>query len=125
MLYQGKDKMSGVRLWLGVTGMSLLALLFGACAPANTPADETITLPSPGSDAFQVNSPPELEGPALSDALKRGCQRTGTSGGFQNIGLAEGEVAVDFTLNNIDGNTVTLSGLLAEKPVVMVFGSFT
>ena len=34
-------------------------------------------------------------------------------------------MAVDFTLKDIHGNTVSLAGLLSEKPVVMVFGSFT
>ena len=117
--------MPGVKLWLGVTGISLLALLFVACGLIQTPATKPTTLPSPGSDSVKDTGVPEIDGPLLSSALKRDCQRTGASGGFQNVGLAEGEIAVDFTLNDVNGNSVTLSGLLAEKPVVMVFGSFT
>jgi len=64
-------------------------------------------------------------GLVLSDDLKRGCERRRPSGGFENVGLAVGETAVDFTLKDVQGNTVSLAGLLSEKPVVMVFGSFT
>lgn len=117
--------MPGAKLWLGVTGIALLALLFTACGLIQTPATKPSALPSPGSDALRDTGVSETEGLLLSNALKRGCQRTGASGGFQNVGLAEGEIAVDFTLNDVNGNTVVLSGLLAEKPVVMVFGSFT
>ena len=41
------------------------------------------------------------------------------------IGLEQGGKAVDFTLKDIHGNTFVLSQLLASKPVVMIFGSFT
>ncbi len=61
----------------------------------------------------------------LSDVLTTDCERADTSGSFRHIGLAEGGTAVDFTLKNTDGKAVSLSGLLNEKPVVMVFGSFT
>jgi len=47
------------------------------------------------------------------------------SGDFENVGLVVGETAVDFTLQDIHGNIFSLSRLLSEKPVVMVFGSFT
>jgi len=68
---------------------------------------------------------PIPEAPSLSDALKRGCQRTASPGDFGAVGPAVGETAVDFTLKDIHGNTANLAGLLREKPVVMVFGSFT
>ena len=67
----------------------------------------------------------ETKMPELSDALKRNCQRSGPSGGFDNAGLDVGEMAVDFTLKDTQGNTVRLAELLSQKPVMMVFGSFT
>jgi peroxiredoxin len=36
-----------------------------------------------------------------------------------------GELAIDFALRDVDGNEHTLSQLLADKPVVLIFGSFT
>ena len=41
------------------------------------------------------------------------------------MGLAVGEPAVEFTLKDVNGTPHTLSALLAEKPVVIVFGSYT
>ncbi len=61
----------------------------------------------------------------LSTALKRGCWPGSGSVSLRNTGLAEGETAVEFTLRDIQGNPVSLSQLLDEKPVVIVFGSFT
>ena len=115
--------MFGVRPWLAVTAVSVLALLLGACAPIDTPAPTP--LPSPESGTVPDAALQAPKGPLLSDALMRDCKRSRTSGGFGNVGLAEGEMAVDFTLKDIHGNTVSLAGLLSEKPVVMVFGSFT
>lgn len=124
----------------GVTGAIVLALLLGACAPsgsssiptspANTPA------PIEGAEAAAEDSaaitggsermPSDNVGqPVLSNALIGDCQRTAPSGGFDNVGLAVGETAIDFTLKDVDGNTVNLASLLGEKPVVMIFGSFT
>ena len=69
----------------------------------------------------------EHEKPALSNTLKRDCQPSRPDGRnqFDNAGLEVGERAVDFTLKTTDGTELTLSELLAEKPVMMVFGSFT
>jgi peroxiredoxin len=36
-----------------------------------------------------------------------------------------GTLATDFTLRDLDGTQVTLSTLLATRPVLMVHGSFT
>lgn len=112
--------------------ISVLMLSFGACAPTVTPAPATTPAPTPTpTPNLEPSEAPdsvihETNGLELSDALIRGCERTGRpSGGFQNAGLAVGETAVDFTLQDVNGNTVSLAGLLAEKPVVMVFGSFT
>jgi len=62
--------------------------------------------------------------PVLPDSLRRNCQITG-GGNFDNVGLATGETAVNFTLKDIHGIDYRLSRLLVEKPVVMAFGSFT
>ncbi len=64
-------------------------------------------------------------GLVLSNDLIRDMERTRRSGDFDNVGLAIGETAVDFTLKDVDRSTVSLRSLLSEKPVVMVFGSFT
>ncbi len=96
-----------VKVRLGVTGAIVLALLLGACAPSErVPSDN-------------------VGKPVLSNTVIRDCKRTRPSGDFENVGLAVGETAIDFTLKDVDWNTVSLASLLGEKPVVMIFGSFT
>ena len=59
--------------------------------------------------------------PKLADELRRGCTRS-------DRGLPqpkEGQPAIEFSLLGVDGQRYTLSELLQEKPVVLVFGSFT
>ena len=80
--------------------------------PAPTPP-EPITIPEPSA-----------EGLLSSDTLTKNCDRP-PPGDFGARGLAVGESAIDFTLRDVDGNTFSLAGLLSEKPVVMIFGSFT
>ena len=99
------DEVARARVLLGMITLGLLVLLVGACTETDS-SSPTTTL-------------------VLSDALTSNCERNATSGGFQNAGLAVGEIAVEFTLKDIQGNAFTLSELLSEKPVVMVFGSFT
>ncbi len=99
--------------WLGITVIILLTLVFGACTSTSKSGEIT------DSDTQGTT---EL---ALSDALLRGCERAEGSRNFSNSGLAVGETAVDFTLQDTQGNIISLSDLLIEKPVVMVFGSFT
>ena len=41
------------------------------------------------------------------------------------VALKKGDPAIDFTLEDTDGHSYTLSSLLATKPVLLVFGSFT
>ena len=105
-------------LLLGMIVISVLALAFGDCAPATPPP----STPEPGAPPSEPEVPPEsvsqeTKMPELSDALKRDCQRSGLSGGFDNAGLAIGEMAVDFTLKDTQGNTVRLAELLSQKPV--------
>ncbi len=87
-------------------------------APAPVPAPALAPAPSSYPDS-------SVDGLLSSDALAKGCQRSRPSGGFENVGLAVGESAIDFTLRDVDGNTFNLAELLSEKPVVMVSGSFT
>jgi hypothetical protein len=81
-------------------------------------SDPPVTTPSPTET---VTPSVVKNAPVLSNDLKRGCQR----GGDGTRGLAVGALAVDFTLDDTAGQSHTLSAMLAEKPVVMVFGSFT
>ena len=101
------------KLWLVMVIMALLVLLAVACSPVSD--SEATPTPSPTD---------ELDEPWLSDDLKRDCQLT-PGGNFDNAGLAIGETAVDFVLQDIHGSGFQLSRLLAEKPVVLIFGSFT
>ena len=74
-----------------------------------------------------TSSPPADVGfaeQALPTTLERGCSPS-TLENVNDAGLAVGEMAIDFTLNDTYGNEYVLSQLLVEKPVVMIFGSFT
>ncbi len=86
---------------------------------APPPVESDAPPPPPESDA-PVVPPVESSAPLLSGDLTRGCQR-----GVGTNGLAVGTPAVDFTLDDTMGQRYTLSAMLAEKPVMMVFGSFT
>jgi hypothetical protein len=71
----------------------------------------------------QVMTPagPQPFSPELADNLKPGCTK-------KDPGTAspkEGELAVDFSLRDVNGVEYTLSKMLSEKPVYMIFGSFT
>jgi len=85
-----------------------------------SPVEET----TPESTHSQ-NTDDEAGEPILLDTLRRNCQFSQGNGGFNNTGLAVGETAVNLALKDTNGNEFRLSRLLAEKPVVMVFGSFT
>ena len=99
------------------------ALLVVGCGP--TALATATPTPSPGFDPASDSNTQQPQELIMSDALKRGCGDNRNQGGFQNAGLPQGETAVDFTLRDTEGNPFTLSELLSEKPVVMVFGSFT
>ena len=94
----------------------------GTEAPVSTPSTNQMptTESTPNSN---INN--ELVEPVLLDTLKRNCQINRGSGNFNQTGLAVGETAVNFTLKDISGREFRLSQLLAEKPVLMIFGSFT
>ncbi len=88
-------------------------------APSDAPAEATVPSPVPDDTASAE--------PVLSTELRRNGEMMTSGGkrGFGESGLGIGETAVNFTLRDIDGRGFRLSRLLAEKPVVMVFGSFT
>jgi len=106
-------------------------------APASTSSMETETpseekgapqaLPNDSKEGKEENTNPEvtLKEPLLSSDLKRECTYSSAQKGFSDVGLHTGELAVAFHLRDIDGKEFAISRLLAEKPVVLVFGSFT
>ncbi len=88
-------------------------------AQSAAPAEVTVPLPVPDNTASDE--------PVLSTELRRNGEMMTSGGkdGFGEAGLRIGETAVNFTLRGIGGREFRLSRLLAEKPVLMVFGSFT
>jgi hypothetical protein len=70
-------------------------------------------------------------GPVLSDALVDNCfnwpqdEFSSTNKASVTTSIAEGALAVEFTLQDVDGNPFTLSDLLQTRPVLMVFGAYT
>lgn len=92
-------------------------LLAAACAPAVPATPETTTAETATGDGPVA--------PVLAGELTANCQPDDKSVGGMGRGLKVGETAIDFTLEDLDGTAVSLSGLLAERPVVMIFGSFT
>lgn len=115
--------MAGTLLRLTVAVALTSALLLGCSPPEDSPPAEES--PAAGSVTSPDTTASMAEGPALSDALKRDCRRDPASAGPGRGGLNTGQTAVDFTLKDVNGREFSLSALLAEKPVVMVFGSFT
>ncbi len=111
-----------IRLVVGVllTG----SLLAAACTPTSDDTLDTSTASLPETPSADV--PATATGaPVLAGELTANCQPDKDSRGGLGQGIGVGETAVDFILEDINGVPVSLSGLLAEKPVVMIFGSFT
>ncbi len=74
------------------------------------------------SDTEQpTTQPPTPITPLLSTNLVRGCG--GRDGSKKHP--QEGDQAIEFALKDVEGNPYVLSELLLEKPVVLIFGSFT
>ncbi|MEE8419532.1 MAG: META domain-containing protein [Dehalococcoidales bacterium] len=63
-------------------------------------------------------------GPTLSNILAGNCEGRANEE-LEGAGLPGGSLAAGLTLNDIERNPVSLAGRLGEKPVVMIFGSFT
>jgi hypothetical protein len=76
---------------------------------------------SKGLDEETYDGPPPppfyLEWPSVEFTPTQFVQAT--------LGIDTGERAVDFTLRDTAGNEHTLSGLLQEKPVLLILGAFT
>ena len=99
--------MIAVALFVVVTGL-------GACARSAQDAVSTST-----------RSPPSAV-PAVPAEVTTEVVRDCAPGGFRGVGgPLPGELAIDFTLKDVHGDEHHLLDLLAEKPVVLVFGSFT
>jgi len=101
-----------------------------SAVPEEAVASEPTTAPqsAPAADAEPASSRDDgngIEEPVLSNNLKRNCQFAQVSEDFDDTGLPIGETAVNFTLKDAHDTEFRLSRLLAEKPVVMVLGSFT
>jgi hypothetical protein len=111
---RARDGIGGVRRW-GWAAALVLGLSVLACHE-----NGTVTVPGP---------PPVV--PTLSTDLHVNCFRwpagTFTRQTYAQIvtGLEPGDLAVDFTLKDVNGAPHRLADLLAEKPVLLVLGSFT
>ena len=95
--------------------VALLAVVSATCG-GSTPA------PTPSAPSAPSN---------LSNALASGCfgwpgsEFSTTNKASVQTFLRAGDRAVEFSLRNTAGETVTLSGLLASRPVLLVHGAFT
>jgi hypothetical protein len=95
------------------------------------------TIAEPGPDAPDdvpveaADVPTDGAGPVLSTAVVESCfgwpetEFSPTNYTTVLTGLAEGALAVELTLSDVDGTSYTLSELLADRPVLLVFGAFT
>jgi hypothetical protein len=121
-------------------GSVCLVCALAACRPSTMPVTQdpaavqqatpsmVVTLPdSPpntlepaGLSPSAEPQPPGLE-PVLLNELVSGCEKAGRG----QSGPREGEPAIDFTLETVTGERHHLGSLLREKPVVLIFGSFT
>lgn len=118
-----------VKTHLAAAVIGISILLIAACSPVSAPTStpQGDTEPEVSTPTPPPQSDTKSEGLVLSGALSRDCQsgESPVRGDFGNAGLKIGQTAVDFTLKDTHGTEFRLSQLLAEKPVMMVFGSFT
>jgi hypothetical protein len=83
------------------------------------------------SPAERNPAAPAAAGPNLRTTLAPGCfgwpgtEFSPSNSASVRAFLAAGEVAVEFTLRDVEGTAVSLSGLLASRPVLLVHGAFT
>ena len=137
--------MSKVILRMGAPILGIVVLFLGACTPTTNPSPEPAptvppasaelaeTIPGHGGENTGMDigdeqpvSSNNIDEPVLPKALVRSCNPAGQFGiSFDAVGLEEGEKAINFKLKDVQGNEFVLSRLLADKPVVMIFGSFT
>jgi hypothetical protein len=85
---------------------------------------------SDGSDG-SADAGDDFSGPILSSALESNCFNwpeddfSSTNKANVSRALSVNDLAVELILKDVNGVEYTLSNLLAEKPVLLVFGSFT
>jgi peroxiredoxin len=105
-----------------------LLLLLLAALTACGPAAPTVTaLPQPTPSATttpKVTPTPRPMPPPIEPAskLSRRCDQGQSSTARP---MVPGEMAIDFALKDTKGTAYTLSSLLAEKPIVLIFGSYS
>ena len=89
----------------------------------NVPRTPTNTVTIGPDPTTQVMTPavPQAFSPELANHLTAGCTKKDP----KMSSPKEGELAVEFSLRDVNGVEYTLSELLSEKPVYMIFGSFT
>lgn len=93
------------------TPLFLIALLIGCTSPGAAPSADPAAQMIAQIDA----SPPDKRPPSWELTKARMARRP----------PAFGELAPDFTLPLLDGDTVTRSQCHKDKPLVLIFGSFT
>jgi hypothetical protein len=117
----------------------LLVLLATACTPSSVQTEETAppeptvrptqfvdqqadVQPTEVAPAATAQPEPDIGvAPLLSTELVRGCLR----GDQTENELREGDPAVEFSLMDVEGETYVLSELLQEKPIALIYGSYT
>lgn len=84
-----------------------------------------------GESAKSPAAPQPPAAPRLSTALASGCfnwpavEFSSANKATVRTLLAPGSMAVEFTLQDLNGARYSLSSLLATRPVLIVHGSFT
>ena len=101
---------------------ALVALMLFLAGCGQTPSPSPSPTPTPTETPTPTPSPDNGE-PVLSEAIIGNC--TADSFASDKTGLAVGTQAINFTLKQVDGTEVRLSKLLAERPVVLIFSSYT
>ena len=105
--------MTATRLTAIAIIILITVLLIVSCSPSQGTAS-AVSVKQEEPDISKT------EQPVLSDSLIRNCQREPRSSSVRT-----GNTAVDFTLKDTQGLEFNLASLLTEKPVLIIFGSFT
>jgi hypothetical protein len=116
-----------------------VVLLLSACAPSLDQTEEPVpqepTVQSSPTETASIDVQPEVTAlPStlapestqiasleLSSDLVRGCDRNDGT----DPELGKGDMAVEFSLMDVDGNSLAISDMLKEKPVALIYGSYT
>lgn len=106
---------------------SVLTALLSCVSQKDLTSPQALSSPDTNLESrTTVISTAAKTGPDLPSVLTRNCRYgPAETKGFESVGVKIGEKAVDFALLDTTGREFRLSRLLAEKPVVLIFGSFT